>query len=115
MAKRKHKTKFRASAESKRWLNSLGWTTWNVEQQIPGTFFKRDLFNFGDLLAMKPGDGIMIVQTTTSPNMQARIDKINNNEHAVEWLLSGGLIQVHGWKRGKGKGPTLISKDMFLE
>jgi len=71
-------------------------------------FIKRrqDLWNFGDLLAVKASqNGSIIVQTTSTANMSARVNKIRDIAEAQVWLAAGNQIIVHGWaKRGdRGK------------
>lgn len=105
------------TAKSKRWLEKQGWTVGGTEQivRIPPRFpgdkpkmFKRDLFNFGDSACFKPGEGIMLVQSTTTPNQAARVNKIKGIPEAEGWLKSGGRIQVHGWRQKGGKGGRWI-------
>ena len=101
------------SARSMKWFRENGWIVARVEQRlrIPGAKFPRtlDAFNFGDLLAAKPGEGVALVQVTSSGHLAGREAKILNlvisdndpRPIAVEWLKSGGRILLHGWaKRG---------------
>ena len=66
------------------------------------SFVKRrqDLLGFIDLLAVAPS--MLAIQTTSGPNVSARIAKILELPAAREWLEAGHRIIVHGWaKRGE--------------
>lgn len=83
----------------------LDWPVCVVEKWIPmGGDWKKgrriDAFGFGDLLVVAP-NGIMLVQTTTGPNMAARKKKILTECGAAAhaWLAAGGLIRVEGWTK----------------
>ncbi len=108
-----------------------GWLAQTVEQRIPHTFITRDLFNFGDVLALDcygPGEelcfpglddtvisinqagaprmGSLLIQTTADNggNVAKRADKIRSQcrAEAIAWLERGNRIEVWGWgKRGK--------------
>ena len=99
---------FTASLASRKMLEALGWTVWNVEQTIPKTFIKRDCFKFGDLLAMSPQKGIMLVQATggaSTSNFHTRVAKIRATAEAGLWLASGGRIQAHSWEKSRPPAP----------
>jgi hypothetical protein len=90
-------------------LRSQGWCACVVEQAIrtPAGTFRRDAFNFGDILACHPQKGVMLVQTTSRANQAARVGKIRAIPEARVWLQGAGGIEVHGWAkvgpRGKRK------------
>jgi len=60
---------------------------------------RQDLYGFIDLVAMREGEGIIGVQTTSYPNVPARMTKIHGTPAAAVWLASGGRIIVHGWHK----------------
>ncbi|MHC4938740.1 MAG: hypothetical protein ACYTHK_07210, partial [Planctomycetota bacterium] len=66
-----------------------------VERWIPagpGRSVRRDLFNFGDIIAVEPDQtGAVIVQTTSGANLAARRKKILDacHEQARAWLAAG--------------------------
>jgi hypothetical protein len=85
---------FAANRETIKRLEEMGWTAFVVEQVIPHTFLKRDVFGFGDILAMSPSRGIMLVQATGGGNGSTRAIKIRQEPRHAIWLASGGRIQV---------------------
>lgn len=103
------------TARSKRYLEKQGWTVTSGEKtmrapakgghpcpvcHVPKMMvWKVDTFSFGDLIAIHPERGIMLVQTTTTPNSSARVNKILGIPEADIWLKAGGSIQVHGWQK----------------
>lgn len=98
----KRKKPFAANRASMDMLESDGWTCAVVEQVIPHTFLKRDLFSFADILACSPSKGIMLVQVTggtSTSNFNARVAKVKAEPRHAIWLASGGRIQVHSWEK----------------
>lgn len=85
-------------------LENQGWTVAPVEKKVPYSFISIDCFGFGDLLCIKPGIGIMLVQATadkSTSNANQRIAKIKSEPRAKIWLSAGGFISVHSWQ-GEG-------------
>ena len=70
-----------------------------VERRNPHAMIRQDLFGFADLIAMRPGAGIIAVQATSMGNRTSRITKIIAEPRAKLWLASGGRIQVWGWRK----------------
>lgn len=86
-------------------LRSRGYTVAVVERSsnFRGVFRRHDLWNIGDLLAIRR-DEIMLVQVTSAPNVSARIKKIADSEYIGAIRESGMLVYVHGWaKRANGR------------
>lgn len=81
-----------------------------VEKYNSFTKQRKDLWGFGDILAAK-GNETVIIQVTSGSNVPARIQKILTepiNYMASFWLESPNRrIEVHGWRkvgpRGKRK------------
>ena len=87
-------------------LRADGWgLVQTVEQTIPHTFIKRDLFGFGDVLAIR-GDELLIVQVTVNmSNLHARLRKMQMLPSVAYWLQSPNRrIEVHGWRKMGGIG-----------
>ncbi len=85
---------------SLRLLRKQGWTVAVTEKWNHHVKCRQDLFGFADLLAFD-AESVLLIQTTTSSNMAARIHKIYGNAHALEWVSGGRAIWVHGWRKGK--------------
>jgi hypothetical protein len=90
-------------------LRARGYTAEVVEQiiRIPGRngqpprVFRRDLYGFGDVLAFKLGEPVLIVQACITSDQANRLAKIRNTATARLWLVAGNRIAVWGWaKRG---------------
>lgn len=80
-------------------LRSEGWTAATVEKWNPHCKIRQDLWGFGDLLAFR-GDQVLIVQTTSGSNVTARIAKMRLIPAVDHWLESASRrIVVHGWRR----------------
>lgn len=86
-------------------LRDRGYLAEVVEKRLPRCFITKDLFGFIDILAVHPerlGD-IVAVQTTSSSNVAARVDKIINHENVGAVRKGGIKILVHGWAKRKGR------------
>jgi hypothetical protein len=92
------------TALSLRLLRADGWLVDVCERWVPTGNgvgkVRKDLFGLVDLVALR-GDTTMGVQTTSNSNVNARLNKINDDEHrsALHALQAAGwLIVVHGWR-----------------
>jgi hypothetical protein len=94
---------FNANGASVKKLESDGWTCQIVEFRIPTTFITKDCFGFGDILAVSPSRGTMLIQATGGGNGSTRIKKIRNEPKAGIWMACGNRIQVHDWIKVKGQ------------
>ena len=61
---------------------------------------RQDLFGFGDLLALRQGE-ILLVQTTSGSNLAARVTKIMSHVNFPLVVASGMKVRVHGWRKLK--------------
>ena len=85
-------------------LRDAGYLTCIVEKWIAAIKQRKDAFGFGDLLAIR-GDETILVQTTSGANASARVNKIIELEEAKIWLSSPNRkIWVHGWAKRGGRG-----------
>jgi len=91
------------TARSLKWLRDQGYTAEVVEKWNQYSRTRRDLFNFGDILAFLPDViGCLMVQATTTPNISARLKKMEGIENVEKWKLAHNQVVVHGWaKRGE--------------
>jgi hypothetical protein len=74
-----------------------------VERWIPHSPIRKDLWGFGDILAIRPGE-TLLVQVTDTLHQANRIDKIANHPNVGHVREAGWAIHVHGWmKNSKGR------------
>jgi hypothetical protein len=92
---------FNANKASVDKLTAEGWTCQIVEYRIPHCFITKDCFEFGDILAISPSRGTMLVQATGGGNGSSRIKKIEGEPKAAIWMACGNRIQVHDWVKVK--------------
>ena len=118
MAKKKRKKQAKAPPYTQftlKWLREeCNFTDVDVAEKDIRTgriSFKRDLFNFIDVVAITP-DGILAVQTTSVGGLRARVKKIREGTEdmphipntAAAWLAAGGKIWAVGWEKGVKRG-----------
>ena len=97
-------------------LRAAGWTCQVVEQPYNQyTKCRKDLYGFIDIMGIRgPVHGRSIdgfttettvigVQCTSRSNTSSRFKKILSCDSAVVWLEAGNAIEVHGWKKIKGR------------
>jgi hypothetical protein len=89
---------------SLKFLREQGYHAAIVEKFNQFARIRQDVFKFGDLLAMHPEHGIVLVQTTSGSNMAARRTKIAENPLAPAWKAAGGKILLHGWSKQGARG-----------
>ena len=99
------------SQRSKKYLEDLGYLVGAVEQVIPHTFIRRDLFGLFDLVAIKDGTTIA-VQVTSASNIMARVHKIEESENLPTVRKANWGLFVHGWKQNKEGKWTLKEIDI---
>ena len=87
-------------------LRLEGWIAEKVEQRlpIPGRFVTRDMGGFGDILAWKPGEGILAVQATSASNVPAHAVKAAGLKTLRPWLEAGGRFEIWGWAKYGARG-----------
>ena len=83
-------------------LRDQGYSVQVVEKWNPFAHIRQDLFGWIDLVAVHPTLGILGVQTTTKENLNARLEKAKGNAALLSWLLSGGKLHAHGWRKFEG-------------
>lgn len=82
-----------------------------VEKWIPQTCQRKDVWGFGDILAIDGLPGSLLVQCTSGNNVSARVHKIRDEcrEAAEAWLRAGNRIVVIGFRKLKPRG-TKVAK-----
>jgi hypothetical protein len=88
------------TARSLAYLRAEGWHAEVVEMTIraPGRTFKRDLWGFVDIIAIREAD-VLAVQTTSATNVAARVRKITESPLLPLVRAAGVAIHVHGWRK----------------
>ncbi len=78
-----------------------GWIAQVVEQTIPHTFIKRDLFGIIDIIAITD-KGTLGIQATSGNNHASRVTKSLAEPRLSAWLGAGNRFEVWSWaKQGK--------------
>jgi hypothetical protein len=86
------------------YLRQLGYLPTVVESWIPYANLRRALWGFADVLAVHPGDWlILLVQVTTVDHVAGRLAKARGKPKLAVWLRAGGVFELHGWTRRAGK------------
>lgn len=84
-------------------LRSRGYTCGITEHWNGWINRRMDLFGYVDIVCLDPILGrVIFVQTTSGPNMAARLAKISSIPSATVAHQAGVKIVVHGWSK---KGP----------
>lgn len=101
-------------------LESQGYVVEKTEYRHKFSRVTFDLFGFCDLLAVRPGEVLMVQTTsgsskTSGGNTSARVKKIQTEcrEKAIACLKAGAKIVVHGWSQ-KAEGWTCRSVSLRL-
>jgi hypothetical protein len=92
------------SARSAAYLRGLGYLVETVERWLPYARRRVDLFNCGDLLAIKPGEPPLLVQVTTTGHQADRMAKALSRPGLLVWLRAGAAFAVHGWRKAGPRG-----------
>ena len=84
---------------SLKYLREQGWLCAIVEHWNQHAKIRQDLFGIIDVLCIR--DGVtMGVQTTSSSNVSARVQKIADCSHVDALRAAGWVLKVHGWRKG---------------
>jgi hypothetical protein len=86
---------------SLRHLRAAGYLAEVVERRVPGANIRKDLFGFGDVIAI--GRDVLIVQVTTAGNLSARVKKIGTSAALPILIAAGVQIVAHGWSKASGR------------
>ncbi|MDR4467084.1 MAG: hypothetical protein MRJ68_02150 [Nitrospira sp.] len=84
-------------------LNELGYQARVVEQWNPFAQVRQDLFG-GDLLALKPGEPVLVIQTTSRSNHAARRKKLAASGFARLWHQAGAVMELWSWAKQGPRG-----------
>ena len=88
-------------------LKDLGYRARVVEKWNPFARVRQDLFG-GDVIGLKIGSPVLVVQATTGSNHAARRIKLETEGFVTLWNGAGATIEIWSWaKRGpRGKRKT---------
>lgn len=108
------------ASRSLKHLRDNGYTAQVVERWNQFARVRQDLFGCIDIVAIKSDlNGVYGVQTTSTGNMSARVEKIKQEPIMRLWLEAGNTLVVHGWakrgKAGKRKLWTLKEREVTLK
>lgn len=79
-------------------LRKEGWRPWVVEKWNGHTKTRLDLYNIGDVLAIR-GTETLLVQATSYSNVSSRVKKIAESEHIAAIREAGWRVEVWGWHK----------------
>lgn len=100
-------------------LKKLGFTAGITEKWNPHAHIRQDLFGCLDLVAMRPGVGIVGIQACAGASHAARRTKMLAEPRLRTWLESGGRAEVWSWAkqgaRGKRKVWTLRRDEIRVD
>lgn len=94
------------------YLRDQGYYAEIVERYNSFSKTRNDLLGFADIFCIHRTTGdVKLVQTTSASNFSARINKITGHENLSLARKAGFGIEVHGWKKSRGKW-VLRSEDI---
>ena len=67
---------------------------------------RHDLFNFCDIVAVRPDVGIVAVQSTVGSGHAAHLSDMKANTMVPAWLRAGGHVVLMSWSKRK-----MVKKD----
>ena len=79
-------------------LRAEGYRAEVVEKFNAFTKRRHDLFQVGDILAIRDGE-TLLVQTTSGSNVSARVKKIAESDAIGDIRKAGWRVHVHGWRK----------------
>jgi hypothetical protein len=109
------KKPFAANAATIKHCRKLGWHAQTVEQTVPHTFIKRDLFGVIDIVAVMQGEPlnparILGIQATAGGHHAARVAKILAEPRARAWVEAGAILEVWSWELQGARGAKKVRR-----
>lgn len=96
------------TARSMQYYREMGCIVHKAEHWNGFAGCRQDAFGIGDLLVAGKGFGILLVQSTSAPNVAARLTKARASIYIRTWLESGGRFIVQGWYTQKQMDKSLL-------
>lgn len=84
-------------------LKDLGYLARVVEKWNHFAKVRQDLFG-GDILALKPGEPVLIIQATTGSNHAARRAKLEIAGFIPLWKGAGASLEIWSWAKQGPRG-----------
>ena len=84
-------------------LRKLGYQAQVVEKWNPFARIRQDLFG-GDVLALKAGEPVLVVQATTQSNHAARRAKLDAEGFTALWNGAGARLEIWSWEKQGSRG-----------
>lgn len=88
-------------------LKALGYTAKVVEKWNPFAHIRQDLFGI-DVLALKVGEPVLVVQATSGTNHSARRTKLESSGFIALWKQSGAALEIWSWSKRGPRGRRKI-------
>jgi len=86
-----------------RHLRAEGWPLVEiVEHWNPHAHIRQDLFGFGDVIALRR-DETLLIQATSAANVSSRVHKIADSPNVAAVREAGWRIVVYGWAKRSGR------------
>jgi len=88
-------------------LKELGYCAKVVEKWNPFAKIRQDLFG-GDIVALKSGEPVLIVQATTGSNHAARRMKLEEAGFTALWTGAGARLEIWSWAKAGARGKRKV-------
>ena len=95
------------TARSLELLRELGYTAKVVEHWNQYAKIRHDLFGV-EILALKPGEPVLVVQATTGSNHAARRTKLDGEGFTALWEGAGAQLEVWSWAKQGPRGSRKV-------
>jgi hypothetical protein len=95
-------------------LREKGFTTATVQVWNHIKHIRQDMCGF-DVLAFRPGYGILAVQATTKTHLAEHRRAMLDNPNAPLWLASGGRLHLWSWRKIGAAGTRQVWKPRIEE
>jgi hypothetical protein len=84
-------------------LKALGYQAKVVEKWNPFAKIRQDLFG-ADVLALKRGAPVLVIQATTGANHVSRRTKLEASGFTALWTGAGAVLEIWSWKKAGPRG-----------
>ena len=95
------------TARSLQHLRALGYRAQVVERWNPFAKIRQDLFG-GNIVALKSGEPVLVVQATSATNHAARRTKLEEQGFAALWTGAGARLEIWSWAKAGARGTRKV-------